>query len=229
MSLFSSKHSGACVMALLCIAFAASAFAKKEFVRPEVHPANTYPAKDSHPEERVTVAVDPYDKPDKASIFRVHYADEGFLPVWLIITNDGADPVSLKDMNVELVTAKRSRIPAADEGDLYRRLSNPQRNDQPSSPLPFPRSGKVKGAVSKDALNEIQSARFAAQAAEPHTTRTGFVFFDVRGLSQPMAGATIYVSGIRDNNGKELMFFEIPLDKYLNAAGSPQLPTHTGF
>ena len=57
---------------------------------------------------------------------------------------------------MELITAKRSRIPAADEGDLYRRLSKPQRNDQPSSPLPFPRSGKVKGAVGKDALNEIR-------------------------------------------------------------------------
>ena len=76
--LFFSRGSTACGSALLCLILSVSAFAKKEFVRPEVHPANTYPAKDSHPEEKVTIAVDPYDKPDKASIFRVHYGEEGF-------------------------------------------------------------------------------------------------------------------------------------------------------
>jgi hypothetical protein len=215
--------------AALCIllvagAFVAAAFAKKEFVHPPVQPAATYPAKDSHPTEKVAVAIDPYDTPEKASIFTVHYAGEGFLPVRLIISNDGNEPISLKDLKVELVTGRRSKIAAADNDDLYRRLSKPQRNDQPKSPLPFPRSGKVKGAVGKDAMNEIQTASFAAQAAEPKTTRAGFVFFDVQDVSHPMEGATVYVSGIRDNEGKELMFFEIPLDKYLNAPSDPLAP-----
>ena len=34
-------------------------------------------------------------------------------------------------------------------------------------------------------------------------------------MSQPLAGAHLYVTGVRDGNGSELMFFDIPLEKYL--------------
>ena len=54
-------------------------------------------------------------------------------------------------------------------------------------------------------------ARFTAAAVEPHSTQSGFLFFDVRGVGQPVDGAHIYLTGVRDNNGTELMYFEIPL------------------
>jgi hypothetical protein len=43
------------------------------------------------------------------------------------------------------------------------------------------------------------------------------MFFDVSGISTPLAGATFYVAGINDAKGNELMYFEIPLEKYLTA------------
>ena len=33
----------------------------------------------------------------------------------------------------------------------------------------------------------------------------------------PLAGAHFYLTGVRDAKGNELMYFEIPLEKYLSA------------
>jgi hypothetical protein len=185
---------------------------------PAAQPAKTYPAHDEHPSEAVTLALDPYDMPDKASIFSVHYSDVGFIPLFLVITNDGDQPVSLAGMKAELVTVNRTKIPPATEDDIYRRIARPTGNISPN-PLPWPK--KAKGAVSKDAMDEIQNAQFAARAVEPHGTQSGFMFFDVSGISTPLAGAHFYLTGVRDAKGNELMYFEVPLEKYLSAPPKP--------
>jgi hypothetical protein len=75
----------------------------------------------------------------------------------------------------------------------------------------------VKGAVSQKEMDEIESSQFAAKAVEPHTTQSGFLFFDVGGISVPLAGAHLYVTGVNDPKGNELMYFEIAMEKYLSA------------
>src|SRR5258708_32029488 len=94
-------------------------FAGKHFVMPAAQAAKTYPAHDEHPSEAVTLALDPYDMPDKASIFSAHYNDVGLLPIFVVITNDGDQPVSLAGMNAQLITVNRTKIPPATEDDLY--------------------------------------------------------------------------------------------------------------
>jgi hypothetical protein len=188
--------------------------AGKHFVMPTAQPAKTYPAHDEHPSEAVTLALDPYDMADKANIFSIHYSDVGLMPIFVVITNDGAQPVSLSGMKGELVTFNRTKIPPATEDDLYRRLSRPVGTVSPN-PLPWPK--KAKGSVSKEAMDEIQNAPFAAKAVEPHGTQSGFMFFDVSGISTPLAGARFYLTGVRDAKGNELMYFEVPLEKYLSA------------
>jgi len=185
---------------------------------PAAQPAKTYPAHDEHPSEAVTLALDPYDMADKASIFSVHYSDVGFIPIFVVITNDGDQPVSLAGMKAELVTVNRTKIPPATEDDIYRRISRPTGSISPN-PLPWPK--KAKGAVSKDAMDEIQNSQFAAKAVEPHGTQAGFMFFDVSGISTPLAGAHFYLTGVRDAKGNELMYFEVPLEKYLSAPAKP--------
>jgi hypothetical protein len=189
--------------------------AAKDFVMPKAQPAKSYPAHDSHAAEAVTVALDPYDMADKADIFSVHYSEEGLLPIFLVITNDGEQPVALSGMKAQLVTVNRTKISPATVDDIYRRLSRPSTSTTPS-PLPFPRK-KVKSGVGRQAMEEIQSAQFGARAVEPHTTQAGFLFFDVSGISTPLAGAHFYLTGVRDSKGDELMYFEIPLEKYLSA------------
>jgi len=75
----------------------------------------------------------------------------------------------------------------------------------------------VKGGLKKETLEEIQSSQFGAKAVEPHSSQAGFMFFDVSGISTPLAGANLYVTGIKDAQGNELMYFEVPMEKYLSA------------
>jgi hypothetical protein len=199
------------------------ALAAKEFAMPAAQPARTYPAHDDHPTEKVVVAVDPYDVEDKASIFSVNFRNYGYLPVFFIVTNDGDEPVSLVGMKAQLNTKNRSRLYPASTDDLVRRLSHPSRNDrQPTLPIPLPRK-EVKGAVSRKTFDEIERAQFGAKAVEPHSTVRGFLFFDISDISNPLPGANFYLMGLHDTKGTELMYFEIPLEKYLSAPATTNL------
>ena len=204
----------ACGLLLFC---ALGALAAKEFVMPTAHPARTYPAHDDHPMEKVTIAVDPYDVEDKASIFTVNYRNNGYLPVFFVITNDGDQPVSLVAMKAQLNTKDRSKLYPATMDDLLRRLSHPTRNDRQNTlPIPLPKK-EVKGGVSRKTWDEIEQAQFGAKAVEPHSSVRGFLFFDVADIRNPLPGASFFVMGVQDAKGTELMYFEIPMEKYLSA------------
>jgi hypothetical protein len=203
-----------CVLALLC---AVGAMAAKVFVMPTAQPARTYAAHDDHPMEKVTVGVDPYDVEDKASIFTVNYRNNGYLPVFFVITNDGDQPVSLVDMKAQMNTKDRSKLYPASMDDLLRRLSHPTRNDRQNTlPIPLPKK-EVKGGVSRKTWDELDQAQFGAKAVEPHSTVRGFLFFDIQDISNPLAGASFFVTGVQDAKGTELMYFEVPMEKYLSA------------
>ncbi len=197
--------------ALLALALPAALIAGKTFVKPTANSAINYPAHDFHRDEKVAIAADPYDNVEKAKIFSINFAGHGFLPIFFIVTNDGDQPVSIVNMRITLTTAHNSKLTPIDTDDLYRRLSNPQAKTSTNNPLPFPH--KVKGGVTKKEMDEIESSQFAARAVEPHTTQSGFLFFDVADLESPLRGANIDIIGVADSKGNELMFFEIPLDQ----------------
>ena len=208
------RFAAVCALVLLCCL---GALAAKEFVMPAARSARTYPAHDDHPMEKVVVAVDPYDLEDKASIFTVNYRNYGYMPIFFIITNDGDQPVSLVGMKAQLNTKDRSKLFPTTMDDLLRRLSHPSRNDgQITLPIPLPKK-EVKGGVSRKTWNEIEQAQFGAKAVEPHSMACGFLFFDVADISNPLAGANFYLTGVQDAKGTELMYFEIPMEKYLSA------------
>ena len=198
------------------IALLAVSLAAKNFAKPQAQPAKTYPAHDDHTDEKVAIAADPYDTPEKAKIFSVNFHDHDFLPVFFIVTNNGDQPISITNMQVTLTTANNSKLTPVSPDDIYRRLVNPHGGTRPQMPLPFPR-GKVKGAITDKERNEVESSQFAAKAVEPHNTQSGFFFFDIEDISAPIAGAHIYVTGVDDAKGTELMYFDIPLDNYLNS------------
>ncbi len=211
---FARPRSAAIFVAVLLLGVVC--FASKQFVMPSAKAAKTYPAHDEHPTEGVTVAADPYDTPEKTGIFTAHYRDEGLLPIFVVITNDTDQPVSLSSMEAQFVTSNRTKLVPSSTDDIYRRLSHPSTNGGRTYPLPFP-TKKVKGGVSKETQDEITTSQFNAKAVEPHSTQAGFMFFDVAGISEPMSGARLFLTGVRDAKGNELLYFEIPMEKYLNA------------
>jgi hypothetical protein len=217
-SLFLQSLRRSLVLALLAGLCVPVLLAAKNFVKPEARSAINYPAHDFHRDEKAAIAADPYDTAEKAKIFSVDFAAHGFLPVFFIVTNDGDQPISIANMEIKLITSNHSKLTPISTDDLYRRLSNPQSSTRPS-PIPLPH--KVKGGISKKEMDEIESSQFAAKAVEPHGTQAGFLFFDVGGISSPLPGANIDVTGVADAKGGELLFFEISIDKYLNAPKNP--------
>ena len=173
------------MLASLAITASSPCFAAKDFVKPTAQAAKTYPAHDEHPTEKVTIAADPYDTPEKAKIFSTDFAEHGYLPVFFIITNDGDQPIPIANMEIKMITANRSKLSPASADDIYRRLSNPQANTNPvPSPIPIPRK-KVKGTVSPKEMEQIAAAEFVARAVEPHGTQSGFLFFDTGDIEIP--------------------------------------------
>ncbi len=207
-----SREKNCCRLLILISVVAAFALslAAKDFVKPIARPAKTYPAHDDHTNDKVAIAADPYDTPEKAKIFSVNFHEHGFLPVFFVVTNDGEQPISIANMQVTLTTAGRAKLTPSTSEDIFRRLSNP--HETTPIPIPIPQK-KVKGGLGQKERDEIENSRFAAKAVEPHTTQSGFLFFDVEGVTAPLEGARMYVTGVNDAKGTELMYFEIPMEK----------------
>jgi hypothetical protein len=199
------------------VAASLSAKDKKTFDPPSAYHANSYPARTFDPQEHVTIAADPYDMPDKAAIFAADYASSGLMPVRIIISNDGDAPIALTDLKVELVTNMREKLVPQRPQDIMRKLSrtDSRPDEQRQVPLPIPHR-KPKKAVKEQVEDEIERSQFLARAVEPHSTQSGFMFFDVAAIRNPLAGATLYLSGIHNSKGEELLYFEIPMEKYLS-------------
>jgi hypothetical protein len=184
---------------------------------PPANAATSYPAFDQHPDERVAIAAEPYNTGDKASIFRFKYLQYGFMPIRIIVTNNGDKPISLIDARINLITAAGDKIPAATPEEVERRIGVKRPDGGYKLPGPLPRIGNKSGTKNKDVDDDFHSFEYAAVAVEAHTTRAGFLFYDVDGLANPLAGAKLNLRMLRNAEGKELFYFEIPLDKYVRA------------
>lgn len=205
------RRSAAILLLFLCGSIALFAF--KDFVPPKANPASTYPLKDSHPTEHVTVAIDVYDSSPKDDIFSTHYVQQGILPVFLVITNDGNQTISVNRIHAQLVTARDTKLDGLEADDIMRRIGHVSGSTgapHPAGPITLPGHGP-KNKKAQQEMEEINRAMFTAAAVEPHETQSGFVFFDIEGVSQPTKNAHFYLTGVRDGNGNELMYFEVPV------------------
>ncbi|MGD0786416.1 MAG: hypothetical protein ABR898_00440 [Terracidiphilus sp.] len=188
---------------------------------PPVQPAATFAAVEVHNDEKVAVAVEPYDTREKEAIFRVDYLSHGVMPVRLIVTNNGDRPISLRDARILFLTAAGDRIQAAEPEDVERLMSSKDREGS-KIPMPGPIPGiKLKPKASDSKVEQdFDTFEYGALVVEPHTTRAGFLFYDVSGLDHPLQGAKLHLRKLRDADGNELFYFEIPFDKYLKSKSS---------
>lgn len=185
---------------------------------PPVQPASSFAAVEVHEKENVAIAAEPYDTKQKASIFRVDYLAHGVMPVRLIITNNGNRPISLRDARILFQTAAGERLQAAEPEDVERLMTRKDREGR-KVPLPGPLPPiKLKAKASnKDIDADFNTFEYGALVVEPHTTRAGFLFYDVSQLDHPLQGAKLHLHKLRDADGNELFYFEIPFEKYLQS------------
>ena len=167
--------------------------------------------------EQVAIAAEPFDTAEKCKIFQVDYLKYRFLPIRIIVTNTGDHPISLRDARIFFISAEGDKIPAAEPEDVERRVrpKDSRGHDIPVGPIKL----HTKGNASDDKIEaDFDRFEYAALAVEPHTTRAGFLFYDMQGLGDtPLHGGKLVLRELRDSNGNELFYFEIPFDKYLEA------------
>jgi hypothetical protein len=182
---------------------------------PPAKDAATYPAVDIHQQEHVAIAAEPWNTEEKVKIFRVNYLDHQFLPIRIIVTNNGERPISLNDVRINFISSHGDRIPAAEPDDIERRISLRDKTGEhiPIGPIKIHTKAKTPNSKVEQDFSEFE---YNALVVEPHTTRAGFLFYDIQGLgSTPLRGAKLLFRQVKDADGKELFYFEIPFDKYL--------------
>lgn len=188
---------------------------------PPVQPATSFAAVEVHDKEMVAVAAEPYDTREKEDLFRVDYLAHGVMPIRLIVTNNGDRPISLRDARILFETAAGDRIQAAEPEDVERLMTRKEREGgKIPMPGPIPSIKLKPKASNKEIEADFDQFVYGALVVEPHTTRAGFLFYDVSDLENPLKGAKLYLRKLRDADGNELFSFEIPFDAYLKSKSS---------
>ena len=163
----------------------ADALAGKNFVKPTAKAPSTI---------RRTISIVTSRSPslqilttiaEKAKIFSINFAGPGLLPIFFVVTNDGDQPVSIANMRITLLTANHSKLTPIDTDDLVPPAFQ-SANEYASQPASFAEQGERRGG--KKEMDEVAASQFAARAVEPHTTQSGFMFFDVGGIGSPLQG-----------------------------------------
>jgi len=195
--------------------------APSDHTPPAVQPATDFAAVEVHADEKLAIAAEPFDTKDKMDLFRVDYISHGVLPVRLVVTNNGDKPISLRDARILFVTATGDRIQAADPEDVERLMTTKEKQGK-KIPLPGPLpSVHLKPKASNKAIEQdFDTFEFQALVVEPHTTRAGFLFYDISGLDRPLKSALLHLHAIKNSDGKDLFYFDIPFDKYLKSKSS---------
>jgi hypothetical protein len=201
--------------AILAVPLAARA---ADHTPPPVQPATTFAAVEIHADEKVAIAAEPYDTKEKEALFRIDYLSHGVMPIRLIVTNNGDRPINLRDARILFETASGDRIQASEPEDVERLMTRKEREGA-KIPMPGPiPSIKLKPKASnKDIEADFDTFEYGALVVEPHTTRAGFLFYDVSQLDHPLKGAKLHLHKLRNADGAELFYFEIPFDKYLKS------------
>ena len=202
-------------LTLACLLGLATAWAadKAEF---RVRAAADYPARQS--EKKITAAVKPYldEKEVKQAFGKAKPLKYGFVPVLVVINNDSDDAYDLKNLQVRFVMSDRQGIDPMSAEDLkYFHPDGSQPRDRPRYIPPVPGLNKPKVKKGPLAKTSISDREFKAPVLAPHSTVSGFFYYATGTQPDPIPGAAMYLSGIRNlRTGQDLFYFEIPLDAY---------------
>lgn len=204
------------IAAIRLAAFSLAAPVLAQHAPPAALNADQYPAFSRNTQDHVTIAVDPYETPQKASVFRLNYAAANIIPIRIIITNDGDTPISLENARINFITASGDKVTAAEPRDVERAMDRPP-DPRRAIPIgPFKIGGKGKNR-DKSIEQDFSNFEYSALAVEPHTTRAGFLFYDLEDVLNPLAGAHLELRRIQTADRREMFAFEVPFDPYLNS------------
>jgi hypothetical protein len=193
--------------ALVVLLLATGAWAdNKDKDQFQAGPVTEYPSRQTI--GKVTIAAQPFetDAQTREAFGKKNPNQHGVLPVLVVIQNDSDQAINLEQLEVEYV-AGRENIEATPARDVPY-LVGP--NSPKMTPGPIPTTGP-RIPRKKNALNtwHIEGRAFAARMIPPGEKASGFFYFQ----TPHTLDATMVLRGMREAaSGKELFFFEIPLE-----------------
>lgn len=201
----------AAVLAVL-LATLGLADVQQESILPSQPHASTYSASEAHSHEKVAIGAEMLETPAEQAQFSLRYYDYGILPVRIAFSNDSARPISLLKLKVQLITRNGTKLDPISPDDVQRRIGRvrPPKPERAPLPIPLPRGNRNKQRRERQA--ELEELLFQAKAVEPRSTRSGYFFFDVLNVRKPLRGTRLYVTGLANDKGEELFYFEIFLE-----------------
>ena len=125
------------IIPVLALTLAAPRLFGSDHPLPPPEDATKYADVDTHPDEHLSIAAEPFDTKEKMKYFRVDYLKNYFMPIRIIVTNNGDKPVSLEQARIDFITSKGDRIAAAEPADVERRMTHVN-NTGRSVPMPPP-------------------------------------------------------------------------------------------
>ena len=187
-----------------------------------MQPATAFAAVETHDDEKVAIAAEPYDTREKEAIFRVDYLSHGVMPIRLIVTNNGDRPISLRDARILFYTAAGDKIQAAEPEDVERLMTRKEREGgkdpharprcPPSSSSPRPATRRSSRTSTPSSTAPWSSSRTPPAPASSSTTSPTSTI--------RCKAPSLHLRKLRDADGNELFYFEIPFDKYLKSKSS---------
>ncbi len=194
-------------IALLSIAVASAGDKDKAPFKPG--PVESYELRQTI--QKVTVGLQPFrsEAETEQAFGKVNPNRYGVLPVLVVVKNDSDKAIALDKMTVEFVTPDREHVEATPANEL-RYLKGAQRPKPVTGP-PIP-GIPTRTSRGKNPLEawELEGRAFTARMLPPGETASGFFYFRTFFRS----GCTLFLRGMREAaTGKELFYFEVPLDK----------------
>lgn len=168
-------------------------------------PLSSIPGKAS--DSGLTIAAMPYDTETLTSTAfgKLNPNQHGVLPVLVVFQNESKKAIRLERMKVEYIDRDRTRIEATPPSEVPY-LKGPRRPNFNPSPIPGISLNKKKNPL---AAQEIEGRAFAAKMMPPGDSAHGFFYFQ----TSHQRGGKLYITGLDEaGTGKELLYFEIPLE-----------------
>jgi hypothetical protein len=195
-------------ISLMVFITAAVAFAdKKSDSKYSPGPASSYSTKQTN--DKVTIAATAYDTEELAhtAFGKLNPNEYGVLPVLIIIQNDTDQALKLEPLAVDYTGTDGRHVEATPASDIQV-LGGAPRPKMPNgvgSPIPLPRK-KYKNPLN---TVEIEGRACSVKILPPHESANGFFYFQ----TEHRPGAKFFLSGVKQAaTGKDILFFEIPLD-----------------
>jgi hypothetical protein len=156
----------------------------------------------------VTVAAVAFttDEQAKTAFGKLNPYEHGVLPVLIVIRNDSKQAIRLNNAQFEYIDKDRSRIEPTPSNEVPY-ANAPRRPTFTPNPVPIPGiGGRRKNPL---AAEEIELRAFSAKMLPPGESAHGFLYFQ----TGHRGAARLYITGLQEAaTGKELFFFDIPLD-----------------